>query len=321
MVKSAGAVLVVTSEPDVTCDPVIAELTRRGVEVIRFDTADFPTASRLAATLSGRGWAGRLVAGSRVLDLEAVRSVWWRRPGEFRTPPEWPDDAQAFAASEARAGLLGVLSALPVRWINHPSANATANYKPLQLATAARCGLRTPRTVITNDPEEARSFIGTDRVIYKTLGGGVDCGNGMRAVVPTTVVTADHADDSVSGTATLFQERVNKSFEVRLTVIGQRMFPVAIRAGTQAARLDWRTDYAALTYAPVALPVDVSGCVRGFMAQLGLFFGAFDFAVTPAGEWIFFEVNANGQWHWLTRYVDVPMVDAMADALEEGCRS
>jgi hypothetical protein len=54
------------------------------------------------------------------------------------------------------------------------------------------------------------------------------------------------------------------------------------------------------------------------MGELGLFLGAFDFAVTPDGAWKFFEVNANGQWHWLTKHVDLPLVAAMADAFQEG---
>jgi ATP-grasp ribosomal peptide maturase len=320
VVNDDGTVLVVTNRSDATCDPVIEELTRRGVEVVRFDTADFPTAARLAATLTGRGWAGRLDTGSRTVDLETVRSVWWRRPGEFRTPGSWASPTRAFAASEARSGLLGVLSPLPVRWINHPSRNAAANYKPHQLAAAARCGLDTPRTVVTNDPAHAREFIGTGQVIYKALGGSVDRGEGFRGVIPTTVVGADQIDDSVGATATLFQEYVEKAFEVRLTVIGERLFAVAIHAGTEAARLDWRTDYAALSYESVVLPGEVANGVRRLMNELGLFFGAFDFAVTPGGAWKFFEVNANGQWHWLTRHVDLPLVAAMADALQEGDR-
>ncbi|MYW03811.1 hypothetical protein GT354_37130 [Streptomyces sp. SID3343] len=54
------------------------------------------------------------------------------------------------------------------------------------------------------------------------------------------------------------------------------------------------------------------------MARMGLFFGAFDFAVRPDGEWVFFEVNPSGQWHWLVRRTGLPLVEAMADALQEG---
>ena len=49
---------------------------------------------------------------------------------------------------------------------------------------------------------------------------------------------------------TCSKSEYRKQYEVRLTVIGEQMFPVAIHAGSDAARLDWRTDYASLTYEP-----------------------------------------------------------------------
>jgi ATP-grasp ribosomal peptide maturase len=310
-----GTILVLTGRDDLTADAVVGELARRDAEVVRYDTADFPTASRLAVSLTGGGWAGPLV-GSRTVALESVTSVWWRRPNEFRTPVEWPGAARALAVSEARSGLLGVLGSLPVRWVNHPAADAAANYKPKQLAVAARAGLDVPRSVITNDPEHAREFIGADHVVYKGLGGGVLGPEGNRRFLPVTLVSADEIDDGVTGTAHLFQERVPKAYEVRLTVIGERMFPVAIRADSEAARLDWRTDYRSLRYERVALPTDVERGVRRLMSELGLYFGAFDFAVTPGGRWVFFEVNPNGQWHWIAVKAGVPLVEAMADALQ-----
>jgi ATP-grasp ribosomal peptide maturase len=310
-----GTVLVLTGRDDLTADAVVDELTRRRASVVRYDTADFPLSSRLAVTLGPNGWRGGL-RGDRDIDLEAISAVWWRRPAEFSVPAEWPDEARAFALSEARVGVLGVLGSLPVRWINHPAKDSAANYKPVQLAVAARAGLDVPRTIIASDPAHAREFIGTDEVIYKGLSGGVLTADRRHRYLPTTFLGADEIDDALAGTAHLFQERVPKAYEVRLTVIGEQMFPVAIHAGSEAARLDWRTDYASLTYEPVELSVDVEKGVRLLMDELGLFFGALDFAVTPDGRWVFFEVNPNGQWHWLAVKADVPMVEAMADALQ-----
>ncbi|MBC3842868.1 ATP-grasp ribosomal peptide maturase [Streptacidiphilus sp. 4-A2] len=310
-----AAILILTGRGDLTADAVVEELARRGQEVVRYDTADFPTASRLAVSLTGDGWAGTLT-GSRTLDLQTVKSVWWRRPNEFVTPDEWPGHARAFSVSEARSGVLGVLSSMPVRWINHPAMDSAANYKPRQLAVAARAGLAVPRTVITSVPEHARSFMGTEQVIYKGLSGGVLSPNGTRKFIPTTLVSAADVDDGVTGTVHLFQENVPKAYEVRLTVIGDRMFPVAIHAGSAAAQLDWRTDYRSLTYKAVQLPPLVEKGVRRLMDELGLYFGALDFAVTPDGEWKFFEVNPNGQWHWIAVKAGIPLVAAMADALQ-----
>ena len=309
------SILILTGRDDLTADAVVEELVRRGEHVVRYDTADFPTASRLAVSLTGDGWAGPLTS-SRALRLESVKSVWWRRPNEFRTPDDWPGHARALAVSEARSGLLGVLGSLPVRWVNHPSRDAAANYKPVQLAVAARCGLDVPRSVITSDPEHARVFMGDDRVVYKGLGGGVLGPEGRRQFLPVALVSVDQLDEGVSGTAHLFQERVDKAYEVRLTVIGDRMFPVAIHTDSEAARLDWRADYASHRYEVVDMPPDVRDGVRQLMDQLDLYFGALDFAVTPDGRWVFFEVNPNGQWHWLAVRAHVPLVEAMADALQ-----
>jgi hypothetical protein len=219
-VTSNGTILVLTGRADVTVDAVIDELSSRGERVVRFDTADFPIGATLAATLTGRGWEGHLVLADRAVALATVKSVWWRRPNEFRTPPSWSADARAFAASEARAGLLGVLASLPARWINHPSRDAACNYKPLQLAVAARAGLRVPGTVITSDPDHARRFVADEPAIYKALGGGVVRADGRHHAVPTTLVGSESVDESVAATATLLQRYVDKAFEVRLTVVG-----------------------------------------------------------------------------------------------------
>ncbi|GAA0597456.1 ATP-grasp ribosomal peptide maturase [Kribbella sandramycini] len=304
-----------TNRDDITADAVVHELMKRRVPVVRYDTADFPVCSKLAVELGSQGWQGTL-GGDHRIDLESISSVWWRRPGEFSIPTEWPDEARAFAAAEARVGVLGVLGSLQARWINHPACDSAANYKPVQLAAAARAGLEVPATVITSDHAHALQFIGADGVIYKGLSGGVLTPDQRHRYIPTTVLRAEDLDESVAGTAHLFQERVPKAFEVRLTVVGQRMFPVAIHAHSEASRLDWRTDYASLTYERLEAPPEVEKGVRLLMEELGLFYGALDFAVTPDGRWVFFEVNPNGQWHWLAGKADVPLVEAIADALQ-----
>ena len=62
------------------------------------------------------------------------------------------------------------------------------------------------------------------------------------------IAAGDLADlDGVQATAHLFQQWVPKHCEVRLVVVGDRLFPVAIHAGSDAAHVDWRSDYDALT--------------------------------------------------------------------------
>ncbi|EHN79257.1 hypothetical protein SMCF_1177 [Streptomyces coelicoflavus ZG0656] len=82
--------------------------------------------------------------------------------------------------------------------------------------------------------------------------------------------------------------------------------------------MDWRTDYASLTYRPTTVPEAVRRRATAFMDHFGLTFGAFDFIVTTKGAWRFLEANANGQWHWIEQETSLPIARSIADLLEKG---
>jgi hypothetical protein len=123
----------------------------------------------------------------------------------------------------------------------------------------------------------------------------------------------------VETTAHLFQQYIdNKAFEVRATVVGERVFAAAIHAGSEAARIDFRADYASLEYSRIDVPSPVRAGMLAFMRTFALSFGAFDFAVTTDGEWIMFECDPFGQYGWLEDALDLPITSALADLLESG---
>jgi glutathione synthase/RimK-type ligase-like ATP-grasp enzyme len=51
------------------------------------------------------------------------------------------------------------------------------------------------------------------------------------------------------------------------------------------------------------------------MTALGLRFGALDFLLTPDDEWVFLEINPNGQWAFIEQATGLPIAAAIADAL------
>ncbi len=312
-------VLVLTNELDTTADLVVRLLNERDVPVFRFDTADFPTDVTVAAHL-GAGWTGRLRLGEREIELSRVGSAYYRRPGEFELPESMSGAARRFAAAQSRAGLLGVLASLNCLWINHPGRNGDANYKPWQLTVAEQAGLRPPRTLITNDPNAARRFAKetAGAVIYKTLAGGVIDDDGEPKGMPTSIVDPDGLDESIALCAHQFQEWVDKHHEIRLTVVGDELFAAEIHAGSDAAHVDWRTDYAALSYEIADVPDGVRRGVLELMRRFGLVFGALDFVVMPSGEWRFLEINPNGQWGWIETVTGLPIAAALADLLQRG---
>lgn len=309
-----GAVLVLTHPFDPTADGVVEELNARQVEVFRCDPGQFPSALNLTSRL-GAEPRGTLRLGDRTLDLGRVRCAYYRRPTRFAFDPEMSPAEQAWALGEARMGFGGVVSLLP-RWLNHPFAIAGAEYKPVQLAAAHAAGLTVPATLVTNEPREARAFAREyGPVVVKSFTSAPLSDGTSTAMTFTTAVDPDTIDVSVSRTAHLFQALVPKEYEVRVTVVDGVPYAARIDAHSAAARLDWRSDYDHVSYAPVDTPDTITDGIAALMKHLDLRFGALDFVVTPAGEWVFLEVNPNGQWAWIEDACGLPITAALADAL------
>ncbi|GDY29858.1 hypothetical protein GTS_14910 [Gandjariella thermophila] len=92
--------------------------------------------------------------------VHRVDTAWFRSPKAYRFPVGMTSAERGFANPEAKYGLGGILTSLPVLWINHPARLADAAYKPAQLALAARHGLTVSDTLISNDPASVRGFAG-----------------------------------------------------------------------------------------------------------------------------------------------------------------
>ncbi|GGO55291.1 ATP-grasp ribosomal peptide maturase [Streptomyces lasiicapitis] len=315
----AGQVLILAGRFDPTCDLVVEELNRRAVPVFRADMAEFPLRLTLSASLSGDRWHGTLTNDRRRLDLASVRAVYYRRPTRPKFPEQMSLAARKVAETEARWGFGGLLTALPCRWLPPPGAAADAEYKPLQLRVAAEAGLVVPRTLITNDPDAARDFAESTggRLVYKPFFHVRGTVHGQTAAVYASMVNLDelpHPD--IATTAHLFQEWVPKAYEVRLTAIGGRTFAAEIHAGSDAGHVDWRSDYDSHTYKVCEPPPGVAAGVSRVLERLGLPYGAFDFVVTPEGDWRFLEVNPSGQYGFIEQATGLPITAAICDYLE-----
>ena len=315
-------VLVLAREFDPTADAVVTALAERGVPVFRTDLAAFPTQLWLDARLRGGRWTGRLWNAHHAVALEEIRSIWNRGPRTYRFPDTLTAAEREFCYREAKLGVGGVLAALDVLWANHPNRCADAIFKPYQWKIATDCGLAVADTGITNDADSARRFVGDlpHETITKALGPSGMTEHGQVQVAYTRRLTSEDLAslEGVSATATTLQRFVPKAFEVRLTVIGQDMFGVAIHADTEDARTDWRSDPAGLRYERVPLPEAVADAVSVYMKRTGLVYAGFDFVVTPDDRWVMLEANTGPQMGWLQAATGAPITDAMATLLAKG---
>jgi hypothetical protein len=282
-------VLVLASEWDRTADGVVSGLTERGVAVMRVDLSWFPQRLTLDAEFCDGSWHGYLRTEHHEVDLATVRSVWVRTPSSFRMPEGMSAVEREFAKREAKLGVGGVLLALPdVLWVNRPDLAATAVYRPVQWAVAARCGLTVPRTLVSNDPAAVARFAqgSAPGVVVKPLSTNLVYEDDTYKMGWTrTLSAADLADLSgINVTAHLVQDLAPKCWECRVVVVGDDMYSVAIHAGSQESYVDWRSDYPSLSYEVTELPEQVTASLRAVMSELGLVYGAFDLAVGRDGD-------------------------------------
>ncbi|MGH3844642.1 MAG: MvdC/MvdD family ATP grasp protein [Pseudonocardiaceae bacterium] len=306
-------VLVLTTPVDPTADMVLTHLYSDGVPFLRMDAAQFPVETTFTGEI---GQTARWRAELNGVSLDEVKTIYYRRPGRFEFDPSIPLETISWCEGQARYGFWGVLESLPATWINTPSTVQQAEYKPRQLAHAAAAGLTVPPTLITNDPHAVADFAARQPhgIVTKTLYARMprtEDGQ-LTGVVYTNDVPPDrYRDPTIAATAHLFQVKLVKKADLRVTVVDECVFATYI---DNPGELDWRRSHDNITNQPYELPDAVLIGVHRLMRSLGLVFGALDFVLTDQGHQ-FIEINPNGQWGWIEHQTRQPISRALATAL------
>jgi glutathione synthase/RimK-type ligase-like ATP-grasp enzyme len=313
-----GRVLIVSTIADVATDEIVLRLTALGVSHRRLNTEDYPFASTLTFCPAMNGEKSQFLADGNSLD--GPTSIWYRRMRTPSKPDGMDEGVYTFCLQENRAVLLGSLLSLNARWMSHPTAVWRAEFKPFQLSSAVECGLRIPRTLVTNDPSAIRSaFARLDGMIVKPARSGFIVNEGREFSIYTSKLLEEHLAelDDARWSPAIYQELVPKRFDIRVTIVGERLFAVAIDSQSDpAATIDWRqTTNPQLPHHAISLPESVRARLLAMMERLDLSFGAIDMVQTPEGEYVFLEVNPSGQWLWLDDKLHLGISDAVASWL------
>lgn len=124
--------------------------------------------------------------------------------------------------------------------------------------------------------------------------------------------------DLLTNSPVMLQPYIDKQYELRVTVVGNQIFAAKIDSQKhKKTRTDWRNhaDEYNDIYSAYELPQDVSEKCFQLMKTLGLDYGAFDFIKDINGNYIFLEVNPNGQWGFIEVATGLPIANAMIDLL------
>ena len=314
-------ILIITGREDYTADYLILRLNERHIPYVRFNTEDFPFDA--AGVLSSENEWIYLKKSGRRIDLSQVQSVWYRRPQTSAFPEGFESDAKEFVTRECREFLLGVWRSLPCLWVNHPDKIRLAENKIEQLRRMKLMGMDVPKTLITNDPDAVRDFYDANHgaIVAKTLRQGHGRIGTREYVIYTNAVLADHLQllETVRHSPVIFQERVEKASDIRVTVVGTKVFATEIHSQQKSVTVvDWRRDTLSLRHTVHELPEQVGQQCAEFVKSYGLTFGALDIVRTPSSEYVFLELNPNGQWAWIEALTHQPITDSLIEVLTHG---
>jgi glutathione synthase/RimK-type ligase-like ATP-grasp enzyme len=276
------------------------------------DLADYPGKLTLTLAFENGNRRFRLRRpGEGEFDLEAVGSVWWRRPGAFGLPETLRDPAhRQLALSEANTAFQGLFAAMDALWINPPTLDALASHKPYQLALAQRLGIEIPQTMMTSDPEEARAFWRAcdGDVIYKQFIALPETWAETRRLGEAETRLGD---TSIRLAPVIFQRHVAAVAEFRVTIIGDEVFAAKVDLRTLSYDVDVRMNVNARHVAH-QLPDHVSVQLRALMRRLGLIYGAIDLRLTEDGRYVFLEINPGGQFLYVEEQTGQRITAALA---------
>lgn len=306
--------LILAGDGDPHVEAVVTRLAARGVAPLRVNKA---LLTQLPLTVSE---ASCLVG---TCDFGRVTSIWYRRLLPLILPPEMPAKWQRWCEQEFTHALFGALLQIQAHWVSDPASIKRASYKVHQLRIAAHVARFTvPEYVVTSDPLEASRFVRNvcrNHAVVKPLAMPVVSDEDSFSSIFTNFVPDLESDADLSDlryAPCIFQRAVDKVAEIRVTVVGDKVFAAQIDTSAIADQADYRkVDPYTLPHSPIALPEYIHAGCLALRKFYGLRFAALDFLLDRDGNYYFLELNPNGQWLWIEEITGLPISDAIAEEL------
>lgn len=263
-----------------------------------------------------------LMSGAR------VSAVWNRRVHD--PVPDCAEEDRAFATWEWKLfqrNLFGVQGAYgDALWVNPFAAAQRAEHKLVQLATCRRLGISFPDTVVTTDAADVAALIRRwGQVVFKSflVHQWEERDSGRMHAVGVVLLNADSElpAEAMAVCPGIYQRYIEKRYDVRVTMIGDRLFAMRLGKGADGAFVDWRGHSRDPSFRAerLALPPAVETKLRDLMGALGLVFGCIDLVVDAQGEFHFLEVNQAGQFLFVEDMLpEMPILQTMTAMLVAG---
>lgn len=306
-------IVLITHQRATEVDGVIDLLRERGLSVERINLCQYPEKAAFS-------WEPGV--GDRFSLPCSGKAGWFHDPGRYTITQSLEGHGRELALRECDAFWQGTALASSLSWLNPPSALALSSQKIYQLSQAHALHIPTPSTLISNDRESVLTFFNKHKgAVAKSLANGFSIYGQEQLKFYSRFFThpSDAFLDGLTYSPMIFQERIPKKRELRVTVVDDRCFGmVADTTEIDNDNVDLRhLDYDAEKHRFKGMPVpdSVATASRAIMKCFGLSYAGLDWIEDESGEWLFLELNCMGSFKWSELRGAGNITTAIANAL------
>lgn len=314
-------ILILTDRFDKHADRVIELLHKEDCKFVRFNL-DVESLKTTHIFHQNSNWDIKTEEGN--FNSNEISCVWARRPFVELTLEEQSNYSNDFKMwrSEWNKTLLGLyLDLNNIPWLNPVRKAYKAENKYLQRKLAIDTGFKVPDLIVSNEKQELLKFSKKyEKIVLKLMSQEfypMDDGTfkGIYVNQVSYEELLEFSDNSEN--PVVLQEYIDKSFEVRYTIVGKQHLACKIESQqSEKTTIDWRRyDIPNTPHYPIEPPEQIKNKIIEFMDDLGIEYGAMDFIVTPNNDWYFLEINCMGQWLWIEDLTGLKISNAIANWL------
>lgn len=308
-------ILILSSDSDQSTNLVMDWIHYNDAEVVRLNGDDFfNDRFSFRHSLDNVRSSVSIKAHNQVINGNDITAVWLRKDSEpdFDSSVGDLDDdflkAQVIKyikreykyAKNSFYDFFGKIKNIGASTLEYPS-------KMKMLTEAKRLGIIIPETLITNKKEDVITFLNKHESIVSkpildvTHFSKLELGRQiLKGIIYTEAITQSNLlKISESFFPSLFQNKIEKIFEIRTFYLNEKCYSMAI-----FSQLDNQTSVDFRMYnkekhnrcVPYNLPQNLECKIVVLMNSLGFNSGSLDFIKSASGEFVFLEVNPWGQY-------------------------
>ena len=220
-------ILIITCSYDKTVDYIIKRFNHK-TKFFRFNVDLF---SEYKVTISAEKW--EITHGNDTISKETTKSIYYRKPA-FPDTSEFDIEYRRMINSDILAIIDGLTNSFDGVVLTKPYLLRRAENKVYQLVYAQQHSILMPESFVGNHNHWEQ--LSKPRIIKPLSVGKIATSSGI-SIIQTNLMHDEDCYDSIELTPVYIQNYVQKSYEVRVTVIDDNFFAVKIISDNS---VDWR---------------------------------------------------------------------------------